>query len=62
MELESEGNPLPVNVRQNLLRLIGFIDQRIFDTMAFPEPEKLTMMIKINENIAAGLRVNPEPV
>jgi flagellar protein FlaF len=60
VELESNDNPLPLNVRQNLLMLIGFIDRRIFDTMAFPEPEKLTMMIKINENIAAGLRIGPE--
>lgn len=61
VELESDDNPLPVKIRQNLLKLIGFIDQRIFDTMAFPEPEKLTMMIKINENIATGLRVKSEP-
>jgi flagellar protein FlaF len=56
VELEREDNPLPLNVRQNLLRLIAFIDKRIFETMAFPEPEKLSLMIRINENIAAGLR------
>jgi len=56
VELEREDNPLPLNIRQNLLRLIGFVDKRIFDTMAFPEREKLSMMIQINENIAAGLR------
>jgi flagellar protein FlaF len=59
VELERDDNPLPVSVRQNLLRLIAFVDKRIFDTMAFPEPEKLTMMIQINENIAAGLRAQP---
>jgi flagellar protein FlaF len=60
VELERDDNPLPVNVRRNLLRLIAFIDKRIFETMAFPESEKLTMMIKINENIAAGLRAQPQ--
>jgi len=60
VELEREDNPLPLNVRQNLLRLIAFVDKRIFETMAFPEPEKLTMMIQINENIAAGLRTHPQ--
>jgi len=60
VELEKEDNPLPLNVRQNLLRLIAFMDKRIFETMAFPEPQKLTTMIQINENIAAGLRAHPQ--
>lgn len=60
VELERDDNPLPLNVRQNLLKLIAFIDKRIFETMAFPEPEKLTLMIRINENIAAGLRTQPK--
>ena len=60
VELERDDNPLPVSVRQNLLRLIAFIDKRIFETMAYPESEKLTMMIQINENIAAGLRTQPQ--
>ena len=59
VELERDDNPLPLNVRQNLLRLIAFIDKRIFETMAFPAREKLTLMIQINENIAAGLRSQP---
>jgi len=59
VELERDDNPLPLTVRQNLLRLITFVDKRTFDTMAFPEREKLTMMIQINENIAAGLRAQP---
>jgi flagellar protein FlaF len=60
VELERQDNPLPMTVRQNLLRLIAFIDKRIFETMAFPEPEKLTLIIQINENIAAGLRSQPQ--
>jgi flagellar protein FlaF len=59
VELERDDNPLPLRVRQNLLRLIAFVDKRIFETMAFPEREKLTIMIQINENIAAGLRAQP---
>ena len=27
--------------------------------MAYPSPEKLTIIIKINQNIAAGLRSGP---
>ena len=59
VELERDDHPLPLTVRQNLLRLIAFVDKRIFDAMAFPEREKLTLMIQINENIAAGLRSQP---
>ncbi len=47
---------MPDHIKRDLLRLSGFIDKRIFEVMAFPEPEKLDIIIKINENIAAGLR------
>ena len=55
-ELAREDNPLPREIRVNLLRLSRFIDKRIFDIMAYPEPQKLDILIDINQNIAAGLR------
>jgi flagellar protein FlaF len=55
-ELGNKDNPLPDQIRHDLLRLSSFIDKRIFEVMAFPEPEKLDIIISINENIAAGLR------
>jgi flagellar protein FlaF len=55
-ELVKDDNPLPTEIRRDLLRLAGFIDRRIFETLAFPSPEKLDIIIKINQNIAAGLR------
>jgi flagellar protein FlaF len=55
-ELAKEDNPLPKHIRLDLLRLSHFIDKRIFDVMGAPAPEKLDIIIKINENIAAGLR------
>ena len=58
-ELAREGNPLPGQLKQDLLRLGAFIDRRIFETMAFPAPEKLTAVININQNISAGLRGSP---
>ena len=58
-ELQKEDNPLPKKLRVDLLRLIAFIDRRIFETMASPAPEKLTTVININNNIAAGLRGSP---
>ena len=59
VELSAEDNPLPKQLRIDLLRLGRFIDQRIMDIMAFPEAEKLTAIININNNIAAGLQGNP---
>jgi flagellar protein FlaF len=55
-ELTSPDNPLPAEIRQNLLSLSAFIDKRTFDVMAFPEPRKLDILISINKNLAAGLR------
>ena len=56
VELARENNPLPKQVTMDLLRLSAFVDKRIFETMAYPTPEKLTAVININHNIAAGLR------
>ncbi len=55
-EVSKRENPLPDSIKMNVLMLARFIDQRIFDTMAFPDPRKLDIIIKINNNIAAGLR------
>lgn len=57
-ELANKSNPLPVQIKRDLLKLAGFIDRRIFETMSFPSPEKLDIIIKINQNLAAGLRGN----
>lgn len=61
-ELDKETNPLPRQVKVNLLRLSTFIDKRIVEIMAYPEPQKLNIIIDINNNIAAGLRTRPAPV
>ncbi len=55
-ELSRKENPLPRELKINLLRLSSFIDKQIFETMSYPSPEKLTAVININQNIAAGLR------
>lgn len=58
-ELVKEDNPLPKELRQDILSLSVFLDQRIFDIMAHPTPEKLTAVINLNMNLAAGLRGEP---
>ena len=55
-ELVKADNPLPPQIRQNLLALGAYVDKRIFEIMAFPSPEKLNIVIEINRNIAAGLK------
>jgi flagellar biosynthesis activator protein FlaF len=58
-ELSHEENPLPKKLRQDIIRLSAYIDKRIFETMADPSPEKLGIIIDINNNLAAGLRGSP---
>lgn len=55
-ELAKADNPLPRKIREDVLSLSLFIDKRILEVMAYPSPEKLTVIININMNIAAGLR------
>jgi len=58
-ELSDPENPLPRNIRQDILNLSLFIDKRLFEVLAAPDPEKLSIVIDINFNIAAGLRTTP---
>lgn len=58
-ELASDDNPLPKEIRRDLLRLSTFIDKRTLELIAFPEKDKLNILIAINQNIAAGLRQTP---
>ncbi|MGB9715586.1 MAG: flagellar biosynthesis regulator FlaF [Thermodesulfovibrionales bacterium] len=58
-ELMREDNPLPIELRRDILRLSAFIDKRIFEVMISPSPEKLNIIININMNLAAGLRGSP---
>ncbi len=55
-ELAKADNPLPTHIKLDLLRLSGFVDKRIFEVMGAPDPDKLSILIEINENVAAGLR------
>lgn len=58
-ELSDPENPLPKNLREDILNLSIFIDKRLFEILAFPDSEKLSIIIDIDFNIAAGLRTTP---
>jgi flagellar protein FlaF len=55
-ELSMEGNPMPEEIKRNLLSLSLFVDRRTFEALAYPAPEKLDILININLNVASGLR------
>jgi flagellar biosynthesis activator protein FlaF len=55
-ELSKPGNPLPKKMREDLLSLSVFIDKRTFEVMAYPESDKITILVNVNLNLAAGLK------
>jgi flagellar protein FlaF len=59
-ELSQEHNPLPLELKRQLLTLSVYVDRTIFEAIANPAPEKLTTLININQNIAAGLMSPPD--
>lgn len=54
-ELSDPDNPLPAEIKLNLLSLSAFVDKRTVEIMVSPAPEKLDILISINQNVAAGL-------
>lgn len=59
-ELSDPENPLPKKLREDILNLSLFIDKRLFEVVAYPDPDKLSIIVDINFNLAAGLRTKPE--
>lgn len=51
-----EDNPLPVEIKRNILGLANFIFNQTFKISAAPSSGGLTVLIGINRDIAAGLR------
>jgi flagellar protein FlaF len=50
-----DGNQLPAEIRQNVANLGLFVMKQTLSIMSDPKPERLTFLIKINREIAAGL-------
>lgn len=51
-----EENPLPRQIRENIVNLGIFVLKQTHETMLQPGPQKLGSMININRQLAAGLR------
>jgi flagellar protein FlaF len=56
-----EDNPMPVEVRNNIVRLANFVFNQTMKLTAGATPEQLTVLININRNLAAGLRGSATP-
>ena len=52
---ESNENPQPLDVRQNIANIAVFVMERTIDMQINPDPAKLKSLIDINCNLAAGL-------
>jgi flagellar protein FlaF len=51
-----DDNKLPLPVRQNILNLGMFVMGETYSLMTKPKPDHLVSLIRINREIAAGLR------
>ena len=55
-----DENPLPREIRQNIANLGIFVLSHTLEVQAEPAPDMLEVLININREIAAGLRVRPD--
>ncbi len=58
VELSEASNTMPDELKRNLLSLSAFVDKRTFEVLSDPDPQKLSILIEINRNIAAGLQAH----
>jgi flagellar biosynthesis activator protein FlaF len=56
---ESDENPQPIEIRQNIVNIGVFVLKQTVDMQAEPDPAKLKSLIDINCNLAAGLSGRP---
>lgn len=54
--IAEQDNPIPDDIRQNVSNIGIFILHRITEVMAAPSPDKLTALVHLNRQLAAGLR------
>jgi flagellar protein FlaF len=58
-EMTDSGNPMPKALRQNVANLGLFVMNQTVSVMSDPRPERLSSLIKINRELAAGLLGKP---
>lgn len=53
--VDSNDNPQPLEIRQNIANIGVFVMKQTVEMQVNPDPAKLTSLIDINCNLAAGL-------
>lgn len=53
-------SPLPADLQRNITLIAIFIFNRSLDLVIEPKREDLNVLIEINRNIAAGLKITPQ--
>ena len=53
-------SPLPADLQRNIALIAIFIFNRSLDIIMEPKREDLDVLIEINRNIAAGLKIMPQ--
>ncbi len=56
--LLKENNPIEEDIKINVLNLSMFIDRQLYATIADPTPDRLTSIINIHRELAAGLNTS----
>lgn len=51
-----DDNPLPQDVRQNIANIGLFIMNQTREILIQPQPQKLDVLVRLNRQLAAGLR------
>lgn len=59
-DIASDENPLPSEIKANIMSLSIFIDKHTVGALAEPDTRKLGVLIDINRNIASGLMTNQD--
>ena len=52
---QNDTNPQPIEIRQQIANIGIFVMKQTLEMQLVPEPAKLSSLIEINRNIAAGL-------
>ena len=58
-DISEESNPLPLEIKRNMLQLSRFVDRQTIAAMPRVKPDELQVLIDINRTIATGLLENP---
>ena len=60
VELSNPNNPLPKQIREDVLNLSIFVRKRLYEALADPDPTRFEIVVEINFSLASSLRTKVE--